>query len=58
MQHVILPIGFFLGQEQRKHLINYGLGENLTLSILGLLTVNAIYSGMGRTLESLILNLM
>ena len=29
--------------------MNYGLGENLTLSILELLTVNAIYSEMGTT---------
>ena len=48
MQHVILPIGFFLGQEQRKHLINYGLGENLTLSILGLLEMSVIYLGIGK----------
>ena len=27
IQHVILPIEFFLGLEQRKHLMNYGLGE-------------------------------
>ena len=29
--------------------MNYGLRENLTLSILGLLAVNVIYSEMGRT---------
>ena len=38
--------------------MNYGLGENLTLIILRLLEVSAIYSRMGRTLESLMLNLM
>ena len=35
--------------EQTRHLMNYGLGENLTLSILGLLVVSATYLGMGRT---------
>ena len=30
IQHVILPIEFFLGLEQRKHLMNYGLGEKKT----------------------------
>ena len=29
--------------------MNYGLGENLTLSILELLAVNVIYLEMGRT---------
>ena len=38
--------------------MKYRLEETLTLSILGLLAVNVIYLGMGRTLESLMLNLM
>ena len=38
--------------------MNYGLGENLISSTLGLLEVSVIYSRMGRTLESLMLNLM
>ena len=38
--------------------MKYGLGENLILNTLGLLIVNAIYSRMGTTLESLMLNLI
>ena len=34
--------------------MNYGLGENLTLSTLGHLVVSVIYLGIGRTLENLI----
>ena len=32
--------------EQRRHLMNYGLGENLTLSTLGHLVVSATYLGI------------
>ena len=53
-----MPIGFFLGLERKRHLMNYGLGEKLILNILGLSTMNAKYIGMGRTLENLMLNLM
>ena len=55
---VILPIGFFLDQEQRRRLMNYGLEENLTLSIFRLLVVSATFLGLGKTLESLMLNLI
>ena len=48
----------FLDREQIRHLMNYGLEENLTLTILGLLTVSATFLGIGKTLESLILNLI
>ena len=34
----------FLDREQIRHLMNYGLEENLTLTILGLLEMSAIYT--------------
>ena len=40
-------IGFFLDLEQKRHLMNYRLGENLTFIILGILAVNATFLGMG-----------
>lgn len=49
--HVILPIGFFLSLEQRKHPMNYKWGENLTLSTLRLLAVSVIYSEVGEPKE-------
>ena len=39
----------FLGHEQSRPLINYGLGENLTLSTLGHLAMSVTYSGMEKT---------
>ena len=50
--------GIFLRLEIKRHLINYGLGENLTSSILELLEVNAINLEMGRTQGSLLENLI
>ena len=38
--------------------MNYEQEENLTLSILELLAVNVISLGMGKSLESLMLNLI
>lgn len=45
----ILPIRLSLDLEQRKHPMNCKLGENQTLSILGLLAVSAIFLGMEKT---------
>ena len=56
--YVILPIRFFLGLEQKKHLMNYGLRENLILNILRPLAMNAIYLGIGGTLVNLMLDLI
>ena len=55
---VILLQGFFLNLEQRRHFMNYELGENLTLNILGLLVVSTTYLEMGKTLENWIVNMM
>ena len=41
---ITLPIRFFLGLEQRRRLMNCGLGENLALSTLEHLIVSVIYS--------------
>ena len=38
--------------------MNYGLGENLILNTLRPLAMSVTYSGVGRILESLMLNLM
>ena len=38
--------------------MNYGLGENLILNTLRPLAMSVAYSGVGRILESLMLNLM
>ena len=48
----------FLRLGTKKSSMNYGLGENLTLSIFELLVRSAIYSRMGRTLVNLMLNLI
>ena len=38
----------FLGPGTRRHLMNYRLEEDLTLSILGLLEMSVIYLGIGK----------
>ena len=48
----------FLRLETRRHVMNYGLGENLILNTLRPLAMSVTYSGVGRILESLMLNLM
>ena len=56
--YVILPIRFFLRLGTKKSSMNYGLGENLTLSIFELLVRSVIYSMMGRTLVNLMPNII
>ena len=38
----------FLGPGTRRHLMNYRLEKDLTLSILGLLEMSVIYLGIGK----------